>query len=145
MAQWNLFDSLIALFWNFLLMIFNFPLLFSHSKNIRMSTLITIIITYQLLIIIIITIIKSHDNYCSVGVMELCLLNFLILIVFCVILTLVCSLTACHMWLTRNYMFIPEIWRKFTSFISWNFEISLVSLWRFHSRFTLKILKKWTR
>ena len=44
--------SLIALFWNFLLfwnfplMICNFPLLFSHSKNIRMSTLITIIITY---------------------------------------------------------------------------------------------------
>ena len=38
--------SLIALFWNFPLMICNFPLLFSHSKNIRMSTLITIIITY---------------------------------------------------------------------------------------------------
>ena len=38
--------SLIALFWNFPLMTCNFPLLFSHSKNIRMSTLITIIITY---------------------------------------------------------------------------------------------------
>ena len=39
---------LIALFWNFLLMILicNFPLLFSHSKNIQMSTLITIIINY---------------------------------------------------------------------------------------------------
>ena len=36
--------SLIALFWNFPLMICNFPL-FSHSKNIPMSTLITIIIT----------------------------------------------------------------------------------------------------
>ena len=36
--------SLIALFWNF-------PLLFSHSKNIRISTLIAIIITYYLLII----------------------------------------------------------------------------------------------
>ena len=35
--------SLIALFWNF-------PLLFSHSKNIRMSTLIKITITYYLLI-----------------------------------------------------------------------------------------------
>ena len=28
---------------------------------------------------------------------------------FCVILTLVCSLRACHMWLTRNHMFIREI------------------------------------
>ena len=64
------------LFWNFSLMICNFPLLFCHSKNIRMSTLITIIITYYLLIIIIIIIItKSHNNYCSVGVIELCLLN----------------------------------------------------------------------
>ena len=56
------------------------PLLFSHSKNIRMSTLITIIITYYLLIIIIIIIIiitKNHNNYCSVGVMELRLLNLL--------------------------------------------------------------------
>ena len=49
-------------------------------------------------------------------------------IIFCVILTLVCSLRACHMWLTRNHMFIREIWGKFTSFIFWNFEISLVSL-----------------
>ena len=61
-------------------MICNFPLLFSHSKNIRMSTLITIIITYYLLIIIIIIITKSHNNYCSAGVMGLCLLNLLILI-----------------------------------------------------------------
>ena len=38
--------SLIALFWNFPLMICNFPLFFSHSENILMSTLITIIITY---------------------------------------------------------------------------------------------------
>ena len=70
---------------------------------------------------IIITKRKSHNNYCSVGVMELCLLNLLILIVFCVILTLVCSLRACHMWLTRNHMFIHEIWEKFTSFIFWIF------------------------
>ena len=57
-------------------MICNFALLFSHSKNIQMSTLITIIITYYLLII------NYHynNNYCSVGVMELCLLNLLILI-----------------------------------------------------------------
>ena len=39
-----------SLFWSFPLMICDFPL-FSHSKNIRMSTLITIIITYYLLII----------------------------------------------------------------------------------------------
>ena len=50
------------------------------------------------------------------------------MIVFCVILTLVCSLRACHMWLIRNYMFIRKIWGKFTSLIFWNFEISLVSL-----------------
>ena len=55
------------------------------------------------------------------------------MIVFCVILTLVCSLRACHMWLTRNHMFIREIWGKFTSFIFWNFEISLVSLRRFQN------------
>ena len=58
--------SLIALIWNFPLMICDFPLLLSHSKNIRMSTL--IIIT------------KNHNNYCSVRVIELCLLNLLILI-----------------------------------------------------------------
>ena len=61
--------SLIALFWNFLLlwnfppMICNFPLVFSNSGNIRMSTLITIIIAYWLLIIIIIIIGKSNNNY----------------------------------------------------------------------------------
>ena len=71
MAQRICLRSLIALFWNL-------PLLFSHSKNIPMSTLITTIITYYLLINIIIIITKSH-NYCSVGVMELCLLNLLIL------------------------------------------------------------------
>ena len=56
-------------------------------------------------------------------------IKFLILIVFYVIL--VCSLRACHMWLTRNHMFIREILGKFTSFIFLNFEI--------------KISKKWTR
>ena len=70
---------------------------------------------------------------CSVGDLELCLLNLLILIVFCGILTLVWFLRACHMWLTRNHMFICEIWGKFTSFIFWNFEISLVSLGRFQN------------
>ena len=56
--------------------------------------------------------------------------------VFCLILTLLCSLIALrasHMWLTRNHMFIREIWRKFTSFIFWNFEISFISLERFQN------------
>ena len=51
----------------------------------------------------------------------------------CIILTLVCSLRTCHMWWTRNHMFIREIWGKFTLFIFWNFEISLVSLKRFQN------------
>ena len=52
-------------------------------------------------------------------------IKFLILIVFYVIL--VCSLRACHMWLTRNHMFIREILGKFTLFIFLNFEISKIS------------------
>ena len=65
--------------------------------------------------------------------MELCLLNVLILIVFCVILTLVCSLRACQMWLTRNHMFIRESWGKFTLIIFLNFEISRVKRGRFQN------------
>ena len=110
--------SLIALFWNFPLMICNFLLLFSHSKNIRMSAFITIIITYYLLIIIIIIITKSHNNYCSVGVMELCLLNLLILIiVFCVILT---------------FAILSHVINQESYDYSWNLgKIYLVSLGRF--------------
>ena len=44
-----------------------------------------------------------------------------------------CSLTACHMWFTRNHMCIREISEKFTSFIYSNFEISLVSIGRFQN------------
>ena len=44
-----------------------------------------------------------------------------------------CSLRACYMWLTRNHVFIREIWGKFTPFIFWNFEVSLISLWRFQN------------
>ena len=66
-----------------------------------------------------------YYNYCSVKlwdcVYKIC---WYWLIVFWVILTFGCSLRACHMWLTRNHMFICEIWGKFTSFIFWNFEIS---------------------
>ena len=126
------------LFWDFLRMICNFPLLFSHSKNIRMSTLITIVVTYYSLMVIIIT--KSHNNYCKVGVIELRLLNLLILIdCFLCNSSLVCYFRACHMRLTRNHMFIREIWGnlphsffeilKSSSFNSGDFEIS----------------KKWTR
>ena len=79
-----------------------------------------------------IIIIKSHNNYCSVAVMELCLLNLLIL-GDCFL----CSSYHCVLFesfiSTRNHMFIREIWRKFTSFIFWNFEISLVSLRRFQN------------
>ena len=59
----------------------------------------------------------------------------------CVILTLVCSLRACHMWLNGNHMFIREIWGKFTSFVFWNFEISKFQkseLGKFISDFPLK-------
>ena len=88
--------------------------------NIRMST-------FEWLLII--TVIgKSHNNHCSVRVMELWLISLLILIeCFCVSLTLVCSLRTCHMRLTRNHMFIREIWGKFTSlnFLKfWNLKIS---------------------
>ena len=121
------------LFWNFLLMICNFPLLFSHSKNIRMPTLITIIVTYYSLIVIIIT--KSHNNYCRVGVRELRLLNLLILIDwFLCNSSLVCSFRACHMWLTRNHMFIREIWENlphsFFEIFKKNYtQISLLNVW----------------
>ena len=95
-----------------------------------MSTLITIIITDYLLITIKIIITKSHNNYCTVGVMVLCLLNLLGLCVFCVLLTLLCSLRTCHMWLTRNHIFIREIWGKVTSFIFlkfWNQDLKKVN------------------
>ena len=64
MAEQDLFDVVNSVILKFPLMICNFPRLFSHSKNIKMSTLITVIIIYYLLnIITIIT--KSHNNYCS--------------------------------------------------------------------------------
>ena len=39
-----------------------------------------------------------------------------------------CVLCPCHMWLTRNHIFIRKIWWEFTSFIFWKFEIFFVSL-----------------
>ena len=72
--------------------------------------------------------------------MELCLLNLLILINFfvCVILTLLCSLRACHVWLTRNHMFIREIWVKFTSFFEIWKKFRKSELGKFIPNFPLK-------
>ena len=44
-----------------------------------------------------------------------------------------CSFRACHMWLTRDHMFIREIWGKFTSFIFWSFVISRLKRGRFQN------------
>ena len=133
MAHWNLFDLVNSVILKFPADDLWFRAVFSFW-NIGMSTLITIIITYYLLIIIVIIITKCHNNYCSVGVMELCLLNLLILIVFCVIL--VCSLRTCHMWLTRNHMLIREnLPRSFFEI----FKSSSFNLGDF------KISKQWTR
>ena len=102
--------SLIALFWNFPLIISNFSNL-SFYKHLNVNF--------------------NYNNYCSVGNTELCLLNLLILIAFCVTFTLVCSLRACHTWLTRTHMFICEVWGKFTSFIFWNLSqiYLLINMW----------------
>ena len=132
--------SLIALFWNFPLflnfplMICNFPLLFSHSKNIRMSTLITIIINYWLLIIIIIIITKSHNDYCSVGVMELCLLNLLILID-----CFLCNSYPCVLFESLSHVINQEL-----HVYSWNLvKVYLVHFLKFWNlrRFTREISK----
>ena len=83
----------------------------------------------MLIIIIIIT--KSHKHG-SVGVMGLCIkLVDIDWLFFCVILTLVCSLRSCHRWLTRNHIFIREIWGKFTLFIYWNFSRSTWEISKF--------------
>ena len=115
--------SLVALFWNF-------PLLFSQSKIIRMSISTTFRKMFKAKVgnknMSFTTLnFLSHNNYCSVGAMEFCLLNLLILIDWFLrnFYHCVYSLRACHMWLTRNHMFIREICGKFTSFIFWNFQI----------------------
>ena len=142
------------LFWIFPLTIRNFPLLFSHSKNIGMSTLIT---NYYLLIIIIIIITKSHNDYCmSYGVMFIKFvdIDWLFFVQFLLLCGLWELVTCDHshkkrkvrflvtmMWLTKNHMFIREILGKFTSFMFWNFEISHVSLGRF--QISKKELESW--
>ena len=141
MAQWNLFDVVnsvilkFPLFWNFPLMICNFPRLFSHSKNIRVSTLIAIIITYYLLIInLYYNNNYSKSQYCSVGVMEVCLLNLLILI---------------DCFLYNSYPFVlfeslSHVINQESHVYSWNLgKIYLVHFLKFWnlSRFTREISK----
>ena len=129
--------SLIALFWNFLLfwnfpqMIYNFLLLFSHSKNIRMSILITIIITYWLLIIVImITTTKSHNNYHSVGVMELCLLNLLILT----------DCFLCNSYPCVLFESLPHVINQKPHVYSWNLgKIYLVQFLKFWNLLVLRL------
>ena len=107
--------SLKTLFWNL-------RLLFSHSKNIRMSSLITIIITYYLLIIIIIIITKSLYNYGNVVVMELYLLNLLILIV-----CFLCNSDPCVLFESLLHVINQE-----SHVYSWNLgKISLVHFLKF--------------
>ena len=126
------------LFWDFPLMICNFPLLFSHSKNIRMSTLITIIITYYLLIINIIT--KCHNNHCSVGVMESSLLNLLILI----------DCFLCNFYTCVLFESLSDVINQKSLVYSWNLGNLTRSFFEilkspsFHSG-DFKISKEWTR
>ena len=99
-----------------------------------MSTLITIIITYWLLIIIKIIITKSHNNYCSVGVMELCLLNLLILID-----CFLCNSNPCVLFESFSHVINQE-----SHVYSWSLgKIYLVHFWKFWNlpRFTRKISK----
>ena len=68
--------------------------------------------------------------------MELCLLNFFIL-VDCLLFNsypYVLFESLPHVINQEShYLFICEIWGKFTSFIFWNYENSLVSLGRFQN------------
>ena len=142
--------SLIALFWNFPLF-WNFLLLVSHSKNIRMSNF--NFNNYYLLIINCYyhnNNYKYHNSYCSVGVMELCLLNLFILI---------------DCFLSNSYPCVlleslSHVINQESHVYSWNFgKIYLVHFLKFWnlkiSRFSksqkisksqdFKISKKWTR
>ena len=130
MAEWNLFDVvvLIALFWSF-------PLFFSQSKNIRMSTLITVIITCYLLVIIIIIITKSHNSYCSVGVKESCLSNLFMLIFLCV------TLTPCVLFESLSHVINQE-----SHVYSWNlvkkYLLHFLKFWNLPRSFHLGDFKK---
>ena len=102
--------------------------------NIRMSTLITIIITYWLLIITIIG--KSRNNHCRVGVMDLWLISLLILIE-----CFLCNSYPCALWelITCDWPGITCLFVKFgenlppQNFIKVNSvnlsQISLLNVW----------------
>ena len=98
-----------------------------------MSTLITISITYHLLIIIIILIItKSNNNFCSVGVMELYLLNLLVL-------------TDCFLCNSYPCVLFESLWHVINQeshVYSWNlgkiFLVHFLKFWNL-SRFTREI------
>ena len=127
MALWNLFDIVNSVILKSPADDLYFPaVVFSFQKHSNVNFNYN---NYYLLLI------NYYYYYCSVGVMGIMFIKFTDIdwLFFCGILTLVCSLRACHMWLTRNHMFIREIWGKFTSFIFWNFEMSLVSLGRFQN------------
>ena len=120
-------------------MIYDFPLLFSHSKSIWLSTLITIIITYCLLIInYYYNNYKIHNNYCSVGVMELCLLNLLILNDW-----FLCNSYHCVLFKTLSHVINQE-----SHVSSWNLgKIYLVHFLKFWNlpRFTREILQSYSK
>ena len=91
-----------------------------------MSTLITIVITYYLLIIILIT---KHNNYCSVEVMESCLLNLLILID-----TFLCNSYLCVLFESLSHAINQK-----SNVYSWNLgKIYRVDFLKFIPNFPLK-------
>ena len=102
--------------------------LLTHSDWISLSTRPIIII----IIIVIIT--KSHSNYCSVGVMELCLLNVLILID-----CFLCNSYPCMLFESLSHVINQE-----SHVYSWNlWKIYLVHFLKFWHlpRFTSEISK----
>ena len=91
-----------------------------------MSTLITIVITYYLLIIILIT---KHNNYCSVEVMESCLLNLLILI----------DTFLCNSYLCVLFESLSHVINQKSNVYSWNLgKIYRVDFLKFIPNFPLK-------
>ena len=78
------------------------------------------------MIIFIIIIEKSHNNYCNAGVMESCLVNLLILI-------------DCFLRNYYPYNSYPSIWGKITSFIFLNFaKLQISEVGKFIPNFLLK-------
>ena len=130
-----------AFFWNFPLIICNSPLPFSHSKNIRMSILITIIpiiITYYYY--------YYYHYYYYYYYYYYNYYYYYFNDYKKVTIIIVCSLRACHMWLTRNHMFIHEIWGinlpcSFFEILKSKFQKS--ELCKFIPNFTLNLRDQW--